>query len=111
VLCHLKTPWDALREMLRVTKVGGLVAAREGDLETECLWPELPGLLQFHDFSKSAITSSGGSVTAGRQLLSWTLRAGVRREQIAVSFGTWCYIEPRDKQAWGITLSLKGKFG
>jgi hypothetical protein len=34
--------------MLRVTKPGGVVAAREGDLETEVMWPPLPGLLKFH---------------------------------------------------------------
>jgi ubiquinone/menaquinone biosynthesis C-methylase UbiE len=40
MLTHLKAPWDELREMLRVTKPGGIVAAREGDLETECIWRE-----------------------------------------------------------------------
>ena len=82
-----KNPWDALREMLRVTKVGGIVAAREGDLETECVWPELPGLLKFRKFAGDMMTAAGGSSTAGRQLLSWALRAGVRREQI--NFQLW----------------------
>ncbi|KAI1774581.1 S-adenosyl-L-methionine-dependent methyltransferase [Hypoxylon cercidicola] len=36
VLCHLKASSDTLREMLRVTKPGGLVAVREGDLESDC---------------------------------------------------------------------------
>ena len=36
MLAHLKAPCAALRDMLRATKVGGIVAAREGDLETEC---------------------------------------------------------------------------
>ena len=35
VLIHIGNPWDALREMIRVTKRGGVVAAREGDYETE----------------------------------------------------------------------------
>ncbi|MCJ1389517.1 hypothetical protein MMC18_002374 [Xylographa bjoerkii] len=48
MLTHLKAPWDALREMLRVTKPAGIVAAREGDLETECVWPDLSGLIKFH---------------------------------------------------------------
>ena len=34
--------------MLRVTKPGGAVAVREGDLETEILWPPLPGIIKFH---------------------------------------------------------------
>lgn len=49
VLAHNKDQAGILREMLRVTKPGGVVAAREGDMETEVFWPPLPGLLKFHD--------------------------------------------------------------
>ncbi|MCJ1313342.1 hypothetical protein MMC25_007019 [Agyrium rufum] len=40
MLTHVKAPCGVLGEMLRVTKPGGIVAAREGDYETECVWPE-----------------------------------------------------------------------
>jgi ubiquinone/menaquinone biosynthesis C-methylase UbiE len=49
VLSHNKDQWEILSEMLRVAKPGGVVAAREGDMETEVFWPPLPGLLKFHD--------------------------------------------------------------
>ena len=49
VLAHNKDQVDMLREMLRVAKPGGVVAAREGDMETESFWPPLPGLLKFND--------------------------------------------------------------
>jgi ubiquinone/menaquinone biosynthesis C-methylase UbiE len=49
VLAHNQGQAEILREMLRVTKPGGVVAAREGDMETETFWPPLPGLLKFHD--------------------------------------------------------------
>ncbi|KUJ16688.1 S-adenosyl-L-methionine-dependent methyltransferase [Mollisia scopiformis] len=100
VLCHLKAPWGVLREMLRVTKPGGILAAREGDLETECVWPELPGLLRFHRLAVDIIKIGGGSTNAGRQLLSWALKAGAKREQATATFGTWCYSERADKDAW-----------
>ena len=48
VLAHNKGQPEILREMLRVTKPGGVVAAREGDTETERFWPALPGLLKCH---------------------------------------------------------------
>lgn len=100
MLTHMKEPWEALREMLRVTKPGGIVAAREGDYETECVWPELPGLLKFRRFIVSMM-NAGGTSRAGRQLLSWALKAGVERDQITVSYSTWSYDTPNDKKVWG----------
>ncbi|KAK9784026.1 putative Methyltransferase domain-containing protein [Seiridium cardinale] len=108
VLTHLRNPWDALREMLRVTKAGGIVAAREGDFDTECIWPEIPALLKFHNFVAKFMAFGGGSPAAGRQLLSWALKAGVERKQITASFGTWSYTEKEEKRIWGkssVTIS------
>ncbi|KAI1361370.1 S-adenosyl-L-methionine-dependent methyltransferase [Xylaria arbuscula] len=101
VLTHNKDPWDILREMIRVTKPGGVVAAREGDLDTEVIWPPIPGVLKFHEeFEIKIITDRGGHRDAGRQLLSWALRAGARREQVTTSFSTWSYTEPEDRMLW-----------
>ncbi|TVY65661.1 putative methyltransferase, partial [Lachnellula suecica] len=111
MLTHLKAPWDALSEMLRVTKQGGFVAAREGDLETECVWPELPGLLKFHKFAAGMMIMAGGSATGGRQLLSWALKAGVPREKIELSFSTWSYSTPEDRRVWAGTLIDHTKAG
>lgn len=96
VLTHLKEPWDALREMLRVTKPGGVVAAREGNYETECFWPDLPGVVKFHNFIGKFLQNP----TAGRQLLSWALKAGLERRQVTTSFGTWCYSTSEEKNIW-----------
>ena len=101
MLTHLKAPWDALREMLRVTKPGGIVAAREGDYETECIWPELSGLFKFHKFAAGMMSAAGGTNTGGRQLLPWALKAGVERDQITLSYSTWSYDTPSDKKIWG----------
>ena len=101
LLSHAKQPWDVLREMLRVTKKGGVVAAREGDFRTECFWPELPGLVKFHNFILGFTKIAGGCPIAGRQLLSWALKAGVERNQITATYGTWYYNSPDEKKVWG----------
>lgn len=101
MLTHVKAPSDALREMLRVTKPGGLVAAREGDLDTEAVWPALPGVVKFHDLTATLMKAGGGSSSAGRQLLSWALQAGVERAQVTASFSTWTYSTPFEREIWG----------
>jgi SAM-dependent methyltransferase len=98
VLVHIGTPWDALREMLRVTKRGGVVAAREGDYETESVWPVLPALDRFHKLMAGLMSAGGGSPTAGRQLVSWALKAGVQRSQVTLSYSTSSYHTPSGRK-------------
>ncbi|KAI0014645.1 S-adenosyl-L-methionine-dependent methyltransferase [Xylariomycetidae sp. FL0641] len=107
---HIKSPVAALREMRRVTKPGGIIAAREGDKETEIVWPPLPGLLKWYKFDCEAVKAHGGCLNAGRQLLAWALESGVKRDQITVSYGTWLTSteEPKKTYARGIAKVLTG---
>ncbi|KAI0174143.1 S-adenosyl-L-methionine-dependent methyltransferase [Pestalotiopsis sp. NC0098] len=102
VLAHNKDQAEILREMLRVTKPGGVVAAREGDMETEVFWPPLPGLLKFHDdLEVRVIRARGASTKSGRGLLSWALEAnGGDRSKITASFSAWSYSEPEERRMW-----------
>ncbi|KAL9105313.1 MAG: hypothetical protein Q9227_009480 [Pyrenula ochraceoflavens] len=109
VLTHLGMPWEVLREMLRVTKHGGVVAARESDLKTQCFWPELPGLIKCHDVMLKK--PRGGSATAGRQLLTWALEAGAERRQITASYGAWCYSTTEDKKTWALAMTERVRGG
>lgn len=104
VLIHIGTPWDALREMLRVTKRGGVVAAREGDYESECVWPEIAALRKFHDLMAGLMRAGGGTPAAGRQLLSWALRSGVERHQVALNYSTSSYNTSSERSFCGKPL-------
>lgn len=100
VLTHVEAPWDALREMMRVTKPGGIVAAREGDQDSEILWPLTPGLLKFHSTIAKMMKGAGGTVTAARDLLPWALRAGAKMDQITHSYSTWWHSTQTAKDNW-----------
>ena len=101
VLCHLDAPVDALKEMIRVTKKGGIVANRESDLRAWSWWPQLPGLAKSHHLQLETHRLAGGSIDGGAKMVSWALQAGVNREQITASMGTWCYSTPEERQIWG----------
>ncbi|KAF7551389.1 hypothetical protein G7Z17_g5043 [Cylindrodendrum hubeiense] len=111
VLCHLDAPPDAIREIVRVTKPRGVVALRESEMKMWCIFPELPPLLQFHEIAAKTLAANGGQDKGGRQLVSWTMKAGVAREDITASFGTWCYSTPDDRLAWAGSMMERLKTG
>ncbi|KAH7022275.1 S-adenosyl-L-methionine-dependent methyltransferase [Ilyonectria destructans] len=111
VLCHLDAPSDAIREMVRVTKPGGVVALRESEMKMWCIFPELPPLLRFHEIAAKTLVANGGQDKGGRQLVSWTMKAGVAREDITASFGTWCYSAPEDRLPWASSMMERLKNG
>src|SRR5215472_14685912 len=68
---------QALREMGRVTRAGGLVAARDGDYAGFAWWPRLSELDEWLRLQQAAARANGGEPDAGRRLLSWARAAGL----------------------------------
>jgi ubiquinone/menaquinone biosynthesis C-methylase UbiE len=101
VLCHLGDPARAIKEMVRVVKPGGIVALRESDMQMWCFWPELHGLTRFHEITVKTLLANGGQDKCGRKLVSWAVDAGIPRESMDASFGTWCYSNSYDRRSWG----------
>lgn len=89
VLHHLSQPVDALREMRRVVRDGGMVAVRDADYHAMSWYPELPALAEWMELYQRIARGNGAEPDAGRRLLSWAQQAGFSAIEPSVS--TWVY--------------------
>ena len=99
VLQHVGDPVQALREMTRVTKPGGVVAVRDSDYAGFILWPQPEALDRWLDLYRAAARANGGEPDAGRRLLSWAHAAG--QSDVTATSTTWCYAKPDCRDWWG----------
>jgi hypothetical protein len=84
---------------------------READLYTMRFWPERPLL---DKCNRSIITihkRKDGAADAGRQLKAWTVQAGVPREKLMATAGTWCYNTPEKRRDFHGTRMFKRQTG
>ena len=66
----------ALREMRRVCRPGGVVAARDSDYAAITWYPAVPELDEWLALYQRVARHNGGEPDAGRRLLAWARAAG-----------------------------------
>ncbi|GAQ64803.1 class I SAM-dependent methyltransferase [Streptomyces scabiei] len=98
VLQHVGDPVQALREMVRVTRPGGLIAVRDSDYAAMTWFPQSPGMDDWLELYRRVARANGGEPDAGRRLKSWALRAGL--SDITATSATWTYATAEERAWW-----------
>lgn len=105
VLQHVINPVGALKEMRRVAKPGGIVAARES--ATMTWYPESAGIAAWWELSSRVSRAKGGNPHPGNHIHCWAREAGFDRSQIMCSTGSWCFSNDEERVYWGGSMAKR----
>jgi ubiquinone/menaquinone biosynthesis C-methylase UbiE len=103
VLQHLGRPVDALAQMRRLVRPGGIVAVREVDWASATFFPENEGMRRFLAMYRELAHRNGGQPNAGRWMRRWFREAAFSETRVTAS--TMIYADGRATREWAHTYA------
>jgi ubiquinone/menaquinone biosynthesis C-methylase UbiE len=100
LLEHVDDPAAVAREMMRVTRHGGIVAVQENDLHNVLYYPEIAGMEEVHRQFCILQQEMGGDPFVGRKLFDIFKRAGAERIELDYEPEIYTEFDPDPYRAW-----------
>jgi len=103
VLQHLARPVEALAQMRRLLKPGGVIGVRDVDWGSATFYPESEAMRRFLAMYYELARRNGGEPNAGRYLRRWCREASFTETQVMASATS--YADPTATRAWADTYA------
>lgn len=100
-VAHFQDHARAIKELVRVTKKGGVVCMREGNLRTGKFSTGYELLDECFGVIAKVHEGNGGTADAGRRLRVWVEEAGIEKERIVKTESVWVYDTFEGRREYG----------
>lgn len=107
VLQHIENPVQAIQEMRRVVKKGGIVACRES---AELSWyPDSVRIAKWREITERMQRAKGGHPHPGRMIHVWAREAGFESGRVKRGAGAWCFGSDEERAYWGGSMEARAR--